>query len=388
MNDLARLASELAHALAQRRSLPELIGFVVATFRELLKAEGVAILLLDRDTDELYFPFCAEENPQVAERLAAIRFPGYRGIAGKVLRTARSLRVDDAPADPRFFAGVDQQTQRTTRSLICAPLIAPHGAVGVIEALNPRGRERFSDEDLTLLDALGQTIAHAIENVQAEVPVGAGGKPAVQQWTDNGVERLAGGGHVFRQQGEYWSIVYEGNTFRLRHAKGLVYIAHLLRNPGQPFHAIELVNAAGADSRAADRQPRESLDHRRRTLGDAGALLDRQAREDYKRRRHELQQELDEAQAFNDLGRVERAREEIEFLTHELTRALGVGGRERRAGSHAERARLNVTRAITSAVQKIAKYDSNLGRHFAATIKTGMFCSYVPDPRAPVEWVL
>src|SRR5262245_4574200 len=110
--DLRSLASELAHAFADRRNLPELIDFIVATFRELLKAEGVAILLLDRENDELYFPFSAEKNPQVAERLSRVRFPASRGIAGKVLRTGRSLRIDDTLADPWFFAGVDQETQR------------------------------------------------------------------------------------------------------------------------------------------------------------------------------------------------------------------------------------------------------------------------------------
>src|SRR5262245_8730956 len=172
--DLRRLASELAHAFANRRNLPELIRFIVATFRELLGAEGVAILLLDREHDELFFPFSAEENPQVAERLSRIRFPADRGIAGKVVRTGRSLRIDDTFADRWFFAGVDEETQRVTRSLLCAPLISVDGTSGVIEAVNPSGREHFNDDDLALLDALGQTIARAIENARQHAPAAAG----------------------------------------------------------------------------------------------------------------------------------------------------------------------------------------------------------------------
>jgi hypothetical protein len=86
--------------------------------------------------------------------------------------------------------------------------------------------------------------------------------------------------------------------------------------------------------------------------------------------------------------RAERAQKEIDFLTQELTRALGFGARTRRAGSHAERARVNVTRAIAGAVRKIAHHHAALGRHLSVTIRTGLFCSYVPDPRARVQWVL
>ena len=90
------LAYELGRAFAERRQLPELIAFAVATCRELLNAEGLAILLLDAENDELYIPYVAEESPHVAAELARVRFPADRGIAGKVLRTARPVRFDDA----------------------------------------------------------------------------------------------------------------------------------------------------------------------------------------------------------------------------------------------------------------------------------------------------
>jgi len=160
------LAYELGRAFAGHRQLPELITLAIASCRELLKAEGVAILLWDRESDELYFPYSVEEDPQVAAHLLDTRFPADQGIAGKVLRTGQSLRVDDVSAEPLFFRGVDQQTQRITRNLLCASLIAPQGAIGVIEAVNSCNRERFDDDDLALLNALAQTIADAIEHVR------------------------------------------------------------------------------------------------------------------------------------------------------------------------------------------------------------------------------
>jgi hypothetical protein len=123
-------------------------------------------------------------------------------------------------------------------------------------------------------------------------------------------------------------------------------------------------------------------------MGDAGELLDAEARTAYKARLDELQEEIDEAEDFNDSERAERAREEREFLIRELARAVGLGGRDRKAASHAERARLNATRAIRSAMGSIAKAHPALGEHLAATIRTGRYCSYTPDPRSPVSWQL
>ena len=114
-------------------------------------------------------------------------------------------------------------------------------------------------------------------------------------------------------------------------------------------------------------------------LGDAGALLDATAKAAYQARLAELGAEPEEAEAGNDPARPTRARAE-------LARAVGLGGRDRRAASHAERARLNATRAIRGAVANLARANPSLGRHLAATVRTGRYCSYIPDPRAPITW--
>ena len=126
----------------------------------------------------------------------------------------------------------------------------------------------------------------------------------------------------------------------------------------------------------------------RADFGDAGELLDAEARAAYKARLDELQEEIDEAEDFNDSERAERARGEREFLIRELARAVGLGGRDRKAASHAERARLNATRAIRSAMTHLTREHPALGKHLAATIRTGRYCSYTPDPRSPVNWQL
>jgi len=99
-----------------------------------------------------------------------------------------------------------------------------------------------------------------------------------------------------------------------------------------------------------------------------------------------LQEELVEAQRANDVGRGATVQQEIDILLQQLAAALGVGGQSRRAASQAERARVNVTNGIRSALAKIAAYSPPLAQYLTTTIKTGLFCSYTPTPHPPMIW--
>jgi hypothetical protein len=189
---------------------------------------------------------------------------------------------------------------------------------------------------------------------------------------------------VFRREGEYWSMVYEGDAFRLRDSKGLRYLAHLLAAPGEELHALELVGADTFGVRTAAVEDGLEVGG----FGDAGELLDRQAKAAYRQRLDELGDEIEEAESWNDPERAARAREEREFIARELSAAVGLGGRDRRAASAAERARVNVTRAIKSALLRIDEHSPALGAHLKRTVRTGTFCSYSPDPRLLTSWEL
>ena len=117
---------------------------------------------------------------------------------------------------------------------------------------------------------------------------------------------------------------------------------------------------------------------RRPDPGDAGELLDRQARDSYQRRLEDLRDTLAEAESLGDGHRAARAREEIELLGDELSRAVGLGGRDRRAGAAAERARVAVQRRVRDAIRRIEEAMPEVGRHLQWAVRTGAFCSYRP----------
>lgn len=79
----------------------------------------------------------------------------------------------------------------------------------------------------------------------------------------------AGLANVFEREGDYWTIVFQGKSFRLKDTKGLRYLGELLQNPGREFHVLELIGTEAAGP----------VD-----VGDAGVVLDAQAKSEYRRR--------------------------------------------------------------------------------------------------------
>jgi hypothetical protein len=121
---------------------------------------------------------------------------------------------------------------------------------------------------------------------------------------------------------------------------------------------------------------------------DVGVLLDAQAKQAYRRRLTEIEEDIEEARAFEDAERAAQAEAERDFLILELARAVGLGGRDRRVGSASERARASVTRSVRQSMARIRDYHPTLGEHLDRAVRTGTYCAYLPDPRIPVKWKL
>ena len=142
-------------------------------------------------------------------------------------------------------------------------------------------------------------------------------------------------------------------------------LARLVAEPGRELHVLDLSQGQKAPVGTADR-------------GDSGAALDDEAKRQYRARVLELRAELDEAERWNDTARADAVRKEIDFIARELSQAVGLGGRDRRSGSAAERARVNVQRRIRDAIRRIESYHPGLAKHLDRSIRTGAFCAYEP----------
>jgi len=255
------------------------------------------------------------------------------------------------------------------------------------------GEKRRADEkfdaaiEMYRRHGAGQRWIDRVESARAASqfsPIGAGSKGAAALG-----ERTEGSA-IFKREGEFWTLTYRGTTFRLKDSKGLAYIAFLLAHPGKRFHVRELIArvegvAAPGSAVIAEVSPEVSTTH---DLGDAGDALDQHAQTDYRRRLRELAEELAEAERLNDIGRAESVRSEQDFLSGELLAATGIGGRDRKAVAHVERARSMVRKNIRAGLDRIRSEDPALGRYFATSIKTGYYCAYLPDPERKIPWQL
>ena len=168
-------------------------------------------------------------------------------------------------------------------------------------------------------------------------------------------------------------MAFEGRAVRVRDLKGMHYIARLLAEPGREFQALDLVALESGGNVTFSE------------LGDAGEMLDPQAKLAYRRRLVETEEDLEEARTLGDAARVTQVEVERDFLVRELSRAVGLGGRDRRAGSASERARASVTRAIRQALMRIREHDPPLGKHLEHAVRTGTFCAYRAGPAGALD---
>ncbi len=172
--------------------------------------------------------------------------------------------------------------------------------------------------------------------------------------------------NMFRREGTTWTLCFDQQVVQMPELKGFRDIAHLLGRPDEEVHCLTL---SGRDEPGA---------------GSGREVLDERARRHYQDRIRELRAEISEAEDANDPGRRERAAEELSTLIDTLHRSTGLGGRARKLGDPAERARTAVTWRIRSAVKKLSLAHPALGRHLERSLQTGVFCRYRPEH--PTDW--
>jgi hypothetical protein len=194
---------------------------------------------------------------------------------------------------------------------------------------------------------------------------------------------------LFRREGRYWVLAYEGVRTCVPDSKGLRVLAILLADPNREFCARGLVHLVESprperSALAIDRNEAHIVD----SEPGLDPLLDEQAKRTYRDHIASLREQIDEAMACNDPCRAGQLRERLDMIVRQLAAAVGLNGKDRPVGDNNERARQNVRKNIKSALVAIHAVHPALGRYLDRHVKTGRYCSYQPDPDRPVAWVL
>ncbi len=195
------------------------------------------------------------------------------------------------------------------------------------------------------------------------------GMPGVRTWLARTAPAAPADEWTLHRDGADWLLAAGTERARLRDSRGLHYLRALLAAPGTEIAALDLA-AGGAGLRAVAAVP----------------VLDDAARAAYRRRLAGLAAELDDADQAGDAARAGRAEGERQAVLAELSRAAGLGGWGRRVSAEDERARVNVTRTLRAALDRIAAAAPAAGAHLAASVRTGRACRYQPAPGGPARW--
>ena len=281
------------------------------------------------------------------------------------------MRLADGDA-----AGAEQALSEAVRlwNEVGAPYEAALARIGLAEAHAASGNEHRA----ILERHAARTI---LEGIAAAPPMAP---PTHLEHHDARDEQPAESVNIFRREGDYWSVIFDGHTVHVRDLKGMRHLARLLADPGREYHVLDLVAAETGTDAHTNRSHAANLP--RSAFGDAGEILDTRARDAYRRRLTEIDDDIEQAHAVGDADRAAQAQTERDFLVGELARAFGLSGRGRRAASPSERARAGVTRAVRQSIARLGHHHPALGEHLRRTIRTGTYCSYSPDPRAPAGW--
>ncbi len=154
---------EISRQLNSTLDLGALLRRILDAARELTDTEEASILLVDPTTGELRFE--AASNLSRAE-MEAIPVPMQGSLAGWVATHGEPVLVRDTRSDARWFPRVDKTTRFVTRNLLAVPMQVHGQTIGVLEAINKRGDQPWTDDDREVLTALADQAAIAVQNAR------------------------------------------------------------------------------------------------------------------------------------------------------------------------------------------------------------------------------
>jgi signal transduction histidine kinase/DNA-binding response OmpR family regulator len=160
--DQLELLNAITTAAVSSLELDTVLSHTLELTNGALDATAGSILLLDQDTENLFFAVTTADE---ARGLKGLRISPEQGIAGWAVKTGQVACVNDVHSDPRWYDGVDALTGFETHSLLCAPLKHRGRVSGVIEFVNKR-RGDFTEDDVSLVEAVASITSGAVESTR------------------------------------------------------------------------------------------------------------------------------------------------------------------------------------------------------------------------------
>jgi len=135
-----------------------LLDSIANSASQILNAEASSILLYD-ESGNLRFEYITGAG---ADQLKGKIVKVGEGITGWAAQEGKPVMVNDVMNDPRFSAMYDKDSGFQTKSILCVPLVIDGKTIGIIEVLNKKSDENFSEQDMKILFSLADHAALSI----------------------------------------------------------------------------------------------------------------------------------------------------------------------------------------------------------------------------------
>lgn len=147
--------------------LTKLLVLILDRGIDIAESQKGSLMLFDEKTDELVVRVVRGIDKETEDKILTgeiqcTRIKKGEGVAGRVFESGEPIIINKIKDDPRFKESKDSRVD----NILCVPLKVYDECIGVINITNKQGGGFFSKDDLSIVTALANQAAVAINNAR------------------------------------------------------------------------------------------------------------------------------------------------------------------------------------------------------------------------------
>ncbi len=158
-----RCLIDAARSLSGAAGVDELVGQILSSSRDVMQCRACSVSLPDSESGDLII-----RGTQLELKGHILRVPAGKGISGRVFKTRQRENTANAQIDSDHYLGIGLETKTPAQAMLTIPLLDGDVCHGVMQALNPTGRDRFDAFDEEVFLAFGSLIATTLTRMQTQ----------------------------------------------------------------------------------------------------------------------------------------------------------------------------------------------------------------------------
>ncbi|HET9337973.1 MAG TPA: GAF domain-containing protein, partial [Casimicrobiaceae bacterium] len=155
--------NSIQRGMSEKLDFQAIIDLVGDKLCEVVATGNVGIRIYDPATGVIHFPYLVENGARFS--VPSVPMP-ERGFGPHVIRTRRTLVVDDVDSQMERFGSVTQPGTHSEKSLVMVPLLAGDECRGLLHVSNFERTHGFSEADVRLLETIAASMGVALENAR------------------------------------------------------------------------------------------------------------------------------------------------------------------------------------------------------------------------------